>query len=108
MQPNRDRYFNALRAVAIVRVVLLMLHHSWPDHPSWPKLLLQLVPIADPPPSEFGWSAAGVPWHRVTYLWLVLLLALCRRDHLATLLLPLAGLVVLTIRPGALGDTAGW
>jgi peptidoglycan/LPS O-acetylase OafA/YrhL len=171
VQPNRDRYFDALRAVAIVRVVLfhafpiaalelvfpsmgvmfalggslmvksldrnagqalrnrlrrllpalwamglilvpLMLHHGWPDHPSWPKMLLWVMPIADPPSSEFGWSAAGVLWYLVTYLWLVLLspllLAFYRRAHLVAVLLPLVGLLALTWHPGVFGDTAGW
>ncbi|MFC7533253.1 acyltransferase [Actinoplanes sp. GCM10030250] len=171
MQPNRDRYFDTLRAVAIVRVVLfhafpiaalelvfpsmgvmfalggslmvksldrnagaalrnrvrrllpalwamglilvpLMLHHGWPDHPSWAKLLLWVVPIADPPSSEFGFSAAGVLWYLVTYLWLVLLspllLAFYRRAHLVTVLLPLLGLVALSVFPGASGGTVGW
>ncbi|GAA1639894.1 acyltransferase [Actinoplanes couchii] len=171
VQPNRDRYFDALRALAIIRVVLfhafpfatlelifpsmgvmfalggslmvksldrsavgavrnrirrllpalwamglilvpLMFHYGWPDHPSWPRLLLWIVPIADPPSSEFGYSAAGVLWYLVTYLWLVLLspllLALYRRAHLVTVLLPLAGLVALTMYPGVFGETAGW
>ncbi|SDT21139.1 acyltransferase family protein [Actinoplanes derwentensis] len=171
MQPNRDRYFDALRALAIIRVVLfhafpfatlelifpsmgvmfalggslmvksldrsavgavrnrirrllpalwamglilvpLMLHHGWPDHPSWPRLLLWIVPIADPPSSEFGYSAAGVLWYLVTYLWLVLLspllLALYRRAHLVIVLLPLAGLVALSFHPDIFGETAGW
>ena len=105
------RLLPALWAMAAI-LVPLMLHHGWPDHPSWPKLLLWIVPIADPPSSEFGFSAAGVLWYLVTYLWLVLLspllLALYRRARLATVLLPLTALLVLSLYPGLLGDTAGW
>ncbi|GIF01369.1 acyltransferase family protein [Paractinoplanes rishiriensis] len=171
MQPDRDRYFDTLRAVAIVRVILfhafpfaalelifpsmgvmfalggslmvrsldrnapravvnrirrllpalwvmalilvpVMLHHGWSDRPSWPRLLLWIIPIADPPASEFGWSAAGVLWYLVTYLWLVLLspllLRLYRRWNLPTVLLPLFGLLLLTAYPATFGDTAGW
>src|SRR3954453_6480900 len=150
--PGRDRYFDTLRAVAIIRVVLyhafpftalelvfpsmgvmfalggslmvksldrgagravrnrlrrllpalwvmglilvpVMVLHGWPDRPSWPHLLLWIVPIADPPANEFGNPAAGVLWYLVTYLWLVLLspllLKLYRRLRLVTVLLPL-------------------
>ncbi|MEV6304208.1 acyltransferase [Actinoplanes sp. NPDC051861] len=104
------RLLPALWAMGVI-LVPLMLHHGWPDHPSWPRLLLWVVPIADPPSSEFGYSAAGVLWYLVTYLWLVLLspllLALYRRAHLATVLAPLAGLVALSMFPVAAGG-AGW
>ena len=167
----RDRYFDALRAVAIIRVVLyhafpfaalelifpsmgvmfalggslmvrsldrntgrtlvnrlrrllpalwvmglilvpVMIHHGWEDRPSWPHLLLWVVPIADPPSSEFGYAAAGVLWYLVTYLWLVLLspllLRLYRKASVPTILLPLAGLLALTMYPATFGETAGW
>jgi peptidoglycan/LPS O-acetylase OafA/YrhL len=168
---GRDRYFDTLRAVAIVRVVLfhafpvaalelvfpsmgvmfalggslmvksldrsatravrsrvrrllpalwvmalllvpLMIQRGWPDQPSWPHLLLWVLPIADPPASEFGYPAAGVLWYLVTYLWLVLLspllLRLYRRWNLPTVLLPLFGLMLLTAYPDTFGTTAGW
>src|SRR3954464_3800028 len=169
MADSRDRYFDTLRAVAIVRVVVfhafpfaalelvfpsmgvmfalggslmvksldrdtaravrsrlrrllpalwvmglilvpLMLARGWPDRPSWPHLLLWAVPVADPPASEFGYAASGVLWYLVTYLWLVLLspvlLRMYRRWRLATVLLPLLGLMVLATHPVALGMTA--
>src|SRR3954469_12871295 len=171
MADSRDRYFDTLRAVAIVRVVVfhafpfaalelifpsmgvmfalggslmvksldrnaaravrnrvrrllpalwvmglilvpLMLHRGWPDRPSWPHLLLWIVPVADPPSNDFGYPAAGVLWYLVTYLWLVLLspvlLKLYRRWKLATVLLPLLALMVFMIHPTMVGDSAGW
>lgn len=168
---GRDRYFDTLRAIAIVRVVLfhafpvaalelvfpsmgvmfalggslmvksldrstsravrnrvrrllpalwamglilvpLMIQHGWPDRPSWPHLLLWVLPIADPPASEYGYPAAGVLWYLVTYLWLVLLspllLRLYRRWRLLTVLLPLLGLMLLTQYPDTFGTAAGW
>src|SRR3954452_9872416 len=171
MATSRDRYFDTLRAVAIVRVVLfhafpvaalelvfpsmgvmfalggslmvksldrnagqavrnrirrllpalwvmalilvpLMIHRGWPDRPSWPHLLLWLVPIADPPASDFGYSAAGVLWYLVTYLWLVLLspvlLWLYRQWNLPTVLLPLFGLLMLVAYPNSFGQSTTW
>ena len=168
---SRDRYFDTLRAVAIVRVVLfhafpiaalelvfpsmgvmfalggslmvksldraagkavvnrlrrllpalwvmgailipIMIHEGWPDRPSWPHLLLWAFPIADPPSSELGYSAAGVLWYLVTYLWLVLLspaLLWCyRRWNLPTVLLPLFGLLLLVAYPDTFGETTTW
>ena len=170
MANGRDRYFDTLRAVAIVRVVLfhafpfaalelvfpsmgvmfalggslmvksldrdtvravrsrvrrllpalwvmaavlvpLMLLRGWPDRPSWPHLLLWVLPIADPPASEFGYPAAGVLWYLVTYLWLVVLspvlLRLYRRWNLPTVVLPLVALMLLVAYPNAVGGTAG-
>jgi peptidoglycan/LPS O-acetylase OafA/YrhL len=170
MAASRDRYFDTLRAVAIIRVVLfhafpvaalelvfpsmgvmfalggslmaksldnsapravqnrirrllpalwvmglilvpLMIVRGWPDRPSWPHLLLWILPVANPPASEFGQPAAGVLWYLVTYLWLVLLspllLALYRRWNLPTILLPLFGLLLFIAYPNALNDSAG-
>jgi peptidoglycan/LPS O-acetylase OafA/YrhL len=170
VKAGRDRYFDTLRAVAIVRVVAyhafpyawlelifpsmgvmfalggslmavsldraagravvsrirrllpalwvmglilvpLMLHRGWPDHPSWPQLLLWAVPVANPPSNDFGYPAAGVLWYLVTYLWLVLLspvlLKLYRRARLATVLAPLAALALLVLRADAFENSAG-
>lgn len=105
------RLLPALWAMALI-LVPVMIHHGWADRPPWAHLLLWIVPIADPPSSEFGFAAAGVLWYLVTYLWLVLLspalLALYRRWQLPTVLLPLAGLLLLTMHPTVFGDTAGW
>jgi peptidoglycan/LPS O-acetylase OafA/YrhL len=100
-QAVRNRIRRLLPALWVMGLILvpLMIHRGWPDRPSWPHLLLWAVPIANPPASDFGYSAAGVLWYLVTYLWLVLLspvlLSLYRRARLATVLLPLAGLALL-------------
>ena len=108
----RNRVRRLLPALWMMGLILvpLMLRLGWEDHARW-SLLLWVVPIAQPPSSEFGFPAAGVLWYLVTYLWLVLLspllLKLYRRARLATLLLPLALLAVFTLRPDALGQHAG-
>jgi hypothetical protein len=110
----RNRLRRLLPALWVMGLILVpvMLHHGWPDRPGLPRLLLWIVPIADPPATEFGFSAAGVLWYLVTYLWLVLLspllLALYRRWNLPTVLLPLFGLLLLTAYPSTFGETAGW
>jgi peptidoglycan/LPS O-acetylase OafA/YrhL len=106
-----NRVRRLLPALWVMGLVLvpLMIHRGWPDRPSWPHLLLWAVPIANPPASDLGESAAGVLWYLVTYLWLVLLspvvLRLYRKARLATVLLPLAGLAILVMHP-ALGEGA--
>ncbi|MEV6849482.1 acyltransferase [Actinoplanes sp. NPDC051411] len=106
-QAVRNRIRRLLPALWVMGVILvpLMIHRGWPDRPSWPHLLLWVVPLDTPPASDFGYAAAGVLWYLVTYLWLVLLspvlLALYRRARLATLLLPLAGLALLVAHPMA-------
>jgi peptidoglycan/LPS O-acetylase OafA/YrhL len=104
-QAVRNRIRRLLPALWVMGLILvpLMIHRGWPDRPSWPHLLLWLVPLDTPPASEFGFSAAGVLWYLVTYLWLVLLspvlLLMYRRAKLATVLLPLAGLALLVVHP---------
>jgi len=104
------RLLPALWAMGLI-LVPVMLHHGW-TNVSWPRLLFWLIPIADPPSSEFGYAAAGVLWYLVTYLWLVLLspllLKLYRRFNVETVLLPLVGLLLLTTKPDIFGSTAGW
>jgi peptidoglycan/LPS O-acetylase OafA/YrhL len=106
----RNRIRRLLPALWVMGAILvpLMVHRGWPDRPSWPHLLLWLVPLDTPPASDFGYPAAGVLWYLVTYLWLVLLspvlLLLYRRARLATALLPLAGLALLVAHP--MGGTA--
>jgi peptidoglycan/LPS O-acetylase OafA/YrhL len=104
-QAIRNRIRRLLPALWVMGLILvpLMLHRGWPDRPSWPHLLLWVVPLDTPPASDFGYSAAGVLWYLVTYLWLVLLspvLLFCyRRARLATVLVPLAGLALLGMHP---------
>ena len=108
----RNRVRRLLPALWMMGLILvpLMLRLGWEDHARW-SLLLWVVPVAQPPSSEFGFPAAGVLWYLVTYLWLVLLspllLKLYRRARIATLLLPLALLAVFTMRPDILGTSAG-
>jgi peptidoglycan/LPS O-acetylase OafA/YrhL len=108
----RNRVRRLLPALWVMGLILvpLMLRLGWTDHPRW-SLLLWLVPVAQPPSSEFGFAAAGVLWYLATYLWLVLLspllLKLYRRARVATLLLPLALLGVFMIHPDVFGRTAG-
>src|ERR1044071_3427773 len=109
----RNRVRRLLPALWVMGLILvpIMLRRGWEDHPTW-GLLLWVVPVADPPSSEFGYAAAGVLWYLVTYLWLVLLspllLRLYRRWNLPTVLLPLVGLMLLTAYPDTFGTTAGW
>ena len=109
----RNRIRRLLPALWVMGLILvpLMIERGWPDRPSWPHLLLWALPIASPPSSEFGYPAAGVLWYLVTYLWLVLLspllLKLYRRWRMATILLPLAGLALLSAYPSAFGITVG-
>ena len=166
MAADRDRYFDTLRAVAIIRVVLyhafpfaalelvfpsmgvmfalggslmvksldrnagravrnrlrrllpalwamaavlipLMLHYGPADRPDWWRFAFWILPVAQPPTSDwdYGYAAAGVLWYLVTYLWLVLLspllLKLYRRWNVPTVLLPLVGLVLFMTHPDA-------
>lgn len=104
-QAVRNRIRRLLPALWVMGAILvpLMMYRGWPDHPSWPHLLLWVVPLAGPPSNDFGEPAAGVLWYLVTYLWLVLLspvlLSLYRRARLATVLAPLAGLALLVAHP---------
>jgi peptidoglycan/LPS O-acetylase OafA/YrhL len=110
----RNRVRRLLPALWVMAIILVpvMIQRGWPDRPAWPHLLLWILPIADPPSSEFGYPAAGVLWYLVTYLWLVLLspvlLMLYRRWNLPTILLPLFGLMLLVAYPNTFGEQVGW
>jgi peptidoglycan/LPS O-acetylase OafA/YrhL len=107
-----SRVRRLLPALWLMGAVLVpaMIWIGWSPHPAWPRLLLWIVPLADPPASAWGQPAAGVLWYLVTYLWLVLLspamLRLYRRWPLPTVLLPLAALAALMAAPGSLDGTA--
>jgi len=109
-----NRLRRLLPALWVMGLILIpiMIYKGWPDRPSWPHLLLWAFPIADPPSSELGYSAAGVLWYLVTYLWLVLLspalLWLYRRWNLPTVVLPLFGLLMLVAYPDTFGQTTTW
>jgi peptidoglycan/LPS O-acetylase OafA/YrhL len=106
------RLVPALWALGAV-VVPAMFVHGWPDRPSWPHLLLWLLPVAQPVGNDWAVPATEVLWYLVTYLWLVLLspvaLLAYRRWPLRTLCFPLLLLLALQWGPLAnvLGDTAG-
>ncbi|GAB1642060.1 acyltransferase family protein [Krasilnikovia sp. MM14-A1259] len=110
----RNRLRRLLPALWVMALILvpIMIHHGWPDRPSWPRMLLWVFPIADPPASEYGYAAAGVLWYLVTYLWLVLLspvlLKMYRKMKIPTVLLPLLLLMALTTHPQVFGASAGW
>jgi hypothetical protein len=167
---SRDRYFDALRAAAIIRVVVFhmfplawismvfpsmgvmfalggslmvrsidrsveqaitgrlrrllpglwvmgavgipaMIWAGWDDRPGWTSLMLWVLPIAEPPSSEWAGQFTGILWYLVTYLWLVLLspvLLWCyRRARLFTLGTPLAGLAAWENLPALVGESAG-
>jgi peptidoglycan/LPS O-acetylase OafA/YrhL len=90
-------------------LVPAMLWNGWPDRPHWPRLLLWLVPVAEPPGSTWALPATEVLWYIVTYLWLLVLspvlLWAYRRWPLRTALLPL-GLVFVVGGAGVVGDLA--
>jgi hypothetical protein len=92
-------------------VVPVMLWHGWPDRPSWSQFALWILPVADPPASDWGEPAAGVLWYLVTYLWLVLLsplaLKVFRRFPLPTIVLPLFALLLDEQYTALLGDAGG-
>ncbi|MEH0844193.1 glycosyltransferase [Micromonospora sp. CPCC 205711] len=97
------RLLPGLWALGIV-LLPLMVWHGWADRPAWPALLSWLVPLVQPPGSAWAADVTGVLWYLVTYLWLVLLspamLALYRRWPVWSMLVPLAGVVMLqTVAP---------
>ncbi|MEV1145101.1 glycosyltransferase [Micromonospora sp. NPDC049799] len=100
------RLLPALWAMGAV-LVPVMLWHGWSDRPAWPAFLTWLVPLAEPPGSEWARNVTGVLWYLVTYVWLVLLspvlLGLYRRWPLPTVFLPLATVVLLQTAAPSLG-----
>jgi peptidoglycan-N-acetylglucosamine deacetylase len=86
--------FWALGAVLVPAMLLF----GWPERPHWARLLLWLVPLADPPGSSWAVPVTEVLWYIVTYLWFVILspvlLWAYRRWPLRTALLPLAAVFV--------------
>ncbi|MFC4019238.1 glycosyltransferase [Micromonospora sp. GCM10011542] len=92
------RLLPALWALGLV-LLPLMVWHGWQGRPAWQMLLNWLVPLVQPPGSEWAADVTGVLWYLVAYLWLVLLspamLALYRRWPVWSVLAPLAGVVLL-------------
>ncbi len=104
----RGRVRRLLPALWVLGAVAVpaMLAQGWT--PSWPRLALWVLPVADPPGSDWGTPATEVLWYLVTYLWLVLLSPLAvrayRRRPVLTALTPPALLAVLTFAPSPLPD----
>ncbi|SNR87857.1 acyltransferase family protein [Actinacidiphila glaucinigra] len=85
-------------------LVPAMLIHGWApgEHHAgrwWARLLLWVVPVADPPGSAWAEQATGVLWYVRAYLWFVLLspllLRVFRRSPSAVLVVSLAPVVLL-------------
>ncbi|WP_431959844.1 acyltransferase family protein [Actinacidiphila sp. bgisy160] len=85
-------------------LVPAMLFHGWApgEHHAarwWARLLLWVVPVADPPGSAWAEQATGVLWYVRAYLWFVLLspllLRVFRRSPSATLVVSLVPIVLL-------------
>ncbi|WUD75639.1 acyltransferase [Streptomyces sp. NBC_00510] len=53
-------------------VTVLMLLHGWRPH-SWHRMLLWILPLADPPGTAWAEQIIAPLWYIRTYLWLVLL-----------------------------------
>ncbi|MFJ8582752.1 glycosyltransferase [Micromonospora sp. NPDC093277] len=104
------RLLPSLWALAAV-LLPLMIWHGWSDRPAWPALLAWLVPVVQPPGSEWAADVTGVLWYLVTYLWLVVLspaaLALYRRWPLPCLLVPLGAVVLLQTVGPEIGGPVG-
>jgi peptidoglycan/LPS O-acetylase OafA/YrhL len=79
-----------------VFVVLAMLIHDWV--PDW-HIVYWIVPLGDPPGSQWGIQAWEILWYLRTYLWFVLLspllLKVFRLARIPMLLLSLAPILVL-------------
>ncbi|MFJ9356664.1 acyltransferase family protein [Streptomyces mirabilis] len=76
-------------------VVVAMLIHDW--MPGW-QIVFWIVPVGDPPGSQWGIQAWEILWYLRTYLWFVLmsplLLKVFRKAPLPVLLLSLAPILV--------------
>jgi hypothetical protein len=92
-------------------LVPAMVWAGWDHRPGWTWLLLWVLPIAEPPSSEWTTPFTGILWYLVTYLWLVLLspamLWFYRRAKLLALGTPLAGLAAWENLPLMVGEAAG-
>ncbi|GIF72498.1 integral membrane transferase [Asanoa siamensis] len=106
----RGRLRRLLPALWLLGAVLVpaMLLLGWDDRPGWPALLLWLLPLAEPPATQWAEPVSGILWYLVTYLWLVLLspllLKLYRHARVATVLAPLVLLPLYQLAPWPFGD----
>ncbi|WP_307812942.1 glycosyltransferase [Micromonospora coerulea] len=104
------RLLPGLWALGVV-LLPLMVWHGWSNRPAWLALLTWLVPVVQPPGSEWAADVTGVLWYLVTYLWFVLLspaaLALYRRWPVWSLAAPLAGVILLQTAAPELNGPVG-
>ncbi|MEV0155648.1 glycosyltransferase [Micromonospora sp. NPDC050686] len=104
------RLLPALWTLGIV-LLPLMIWHGWSDRPAWPAILSWVVPLVQPPGNEWAADVTGVLWYLVAYLWFVLLspvlLAMYRRWPAWSVLVPLAGVVVLRTADPSPGGPVG-
>lgn len=100
-------------------IVPVMLAVGWTANPTsgrgsplaWDTMLLWLLPVAEPPGSEWGHGLAQPVWYIAAYLWLLLLspslLWLFRRWPLRTMTVPLLILVGATAGVWSMEERAG-
>lgn len=108
--------FWALGLVAVAAMLWVGWSPSDPAHPlGWMRLAFWIVPVGDPPGSQWGEPFLVVLWYLRTYLWLVLLTPLLyllyRRRWwfaLAAPLVLLAGLVFLRGTPTGTAHGGIW
>jgi peptidoglycan/LPS O-acetylase OafA/YrhL len=106
----RSRIRRLLPALWVMGAVLVPLM-LWQGESLSPELLLWLVPVAQPPGSEWATAATEVLWYLVTYLWLVLLSPVAwwayQRWPLGTILAPLVLLLATQLGPVVVEGLAG-
>jgi len=108
----RGRVRRLLPALWLLGAILLpaMFWHGWTPDSAY-RLVFWVVPVADPPGSEWASGATVVLWYLVTYLWLVLISPLAwqayRRFPLPTVVLPLVLLAFTQLGPLDVGGPAG-
>ena len=112
-QAITGRLRRLLPALWVLGALLIpaMFVQGWPDHPDWPRFLMWVVPLVEPPSTEWAAPATGVLWYLVAYLWLVLLspvlLRLYRKMALVTIIAPLIMLVAWDQLPLPVGEHVG-
>jgi peptidoglycan/LPS O-acetylase OafA/YrhL len=108
----RGRVRRLLPALWFLGAILLpaMFWHGWTPDGAY-RLVFWVVPVADPPGSEWASGATVVLWYLVTYLWLVLISPLAWRAYqrfsLPTIVLPLVVLAFTQLGPLDVDGPAG-
>jgi peptidoglycan/LPS O-acetylase OafA/YrhL len=110
------RLVPALWVLGLVAVPLMLLH-GWSttdaERPlSWPQLVFWIIPLGDPPGSNWGEPFWQVLWYLRSYLWFMLasplLYVVYRRAPWATIAAPLVALMIVDVTgfrlPGSADD----